>query len=131
MPLDHCVWSDGDRPCGYHFIKDGHKLCVLHRPCVTLDFVYDPLSCAVCRPKIEFLNSVDKFDNSCVQLISIKKSWDAVCRTASRKQGSASWADESLRTFLFGSQKCSVVLPNLGPVSVPIIEIGSGQDPVL
>ena len=104
MPLDHCVWSDGDKPCGYHFIKDGHNLCVLHRPCVTLDFVYDPLSCAVCKPKIDFLKSVGTFDNSCVQLIAIKDSWDAVSRTASRKQGSASWADESLRKFLFGGR---------------------------
>ena len=130
MPVVPCIWSDGVRPCGYSFNLDGHDLCVSHRTCVSLDFVYDPLSCVVCKPKIDFLKSVGTFDKSCVQFIDIKNSWEAVRRTASRKQGSASWADESLRSFLFSNQRSSVILPPLGPVSVPIVEIGGGQEPV-
>ena len=112
MPVLPCIWSDGVSPCGYSFTLEDHNLCVFHRTCFSLDFVYVPLSCVVCKPKIEFLKSVVTFDKSCVQFIDIKNSWEAVRRTAGRKQGSASWADESLRSFLFSKRWSSVTLPS-------------------
>ena len=95
MPVVPCIWSVGVSPCGYSFNLVGHDLCVFHSTCFSLDFVYDPLSCVVCKPQIDFLKSVVTFDDPCVQFIAIQNSWDAVRRKASRKQSSVSlpsWA---------------------------------------
>ena len=74
MTVFPCVWSEGGRTCGYSFTVDGHNKCVAHRPCVSGEFIYNPLDCNVCTPNIEFLGSVEVIDRSCIQFLCINVS---------------------------------------------------------
>ena len=106
-------------------------MCVTHRPCVSVGFVYDPFRCGVCTPNVEFLGSVEYIDKSCIQYLSIKDSWDAVRRAARRKKLSASWFDVDLHDSIFGKTRRSASLPRSDPASVPLVELGGGQDPIV
>ena len=97
MTVFPCVWSENGRT----FTVDGHNKCVTHRPCVSGEFIYNPLDCDICSPNIDFLSSVEVIDKSCMQFICIKDSWSAVRRAARRKQISALWYDMKLHDMFF------------------------------
>ena len=102
MPLSRCVFSRDGKACHYEFSCDGHTLCVPHRPCVDSDFIYDPERCDFCSENVKFLRSVGRVDRISQQFVSLKKSWDAVQRSAKRKGRVAAWKDASLRSFILG-----------------------------
>ena len=131
MPVFPCVWSEGGRTCGYSFTVDGHITCVAHRPCVSVNFVYNPLDCSVCAPNVEFLSSVELIDRSCMQYLSVKDSWSAVRRTARRKHISASWYDMNLHDIIFGNTRRSSSLPRSDSAPIPLVELGDGTDTVV
>ena len=102
MPLSPCIFARDGKACHYEFSCDGHTLCVPHRPCVDSNFVYDPERCDFCTESIKFFRSVGKVDRLSNQFVAMKKSWDAVQRSAKRKGRVASWKDDSLRSFVLG-----------------------------
>lgn len=102
MPVTKCVFSRDNKGCHYEFACDGHSLCVPHRPCVNQDFVFDPEACDQCSEHVKFLRSVGKVDRLSQHFVSLKKSWDAVQRSAKRKGKSPAWRDSSLREFVMG-----------------------------
>ena len=128
MTLTTCVWSDKVRKCGYSFTYDGHVFCVSHRPCVSLDYVYDPFGCDVCRLNVTFLQTKGVVDRNSPQFISIKTSWDAVRRAARRKKLFAYWANEVLQSFLF-AKTCSAKIPVLPVTDTDsFLNIGGGTE---
>ena len=102
MPTVKCVFSREGRQCSHDFSSDGHSLCVPHRPCVSADFVFDPEVCGVCGENVKFLRTLGYVDRLSQHFTSIRKSWEAVQRSAKRKGHSASWSDPALREFLLG-----------------------------
>ena len=102
MPVFKCVFSREGHSCLHEFSCDGHSLCVPHRPCVSEDFVFDPEACAVCSENVKFLRTVGHVDRLSQQFSSLKKSWDAVQKSARRNGVSPSWLDSSLREFVLG-----------------------------
>ena len=105
MPLSRCVFVRDGKACHYEFSCDGHTLCVPHRPCVNSDFVYDPELCDFCSENVKFLRSVGRVDRLSQQFASLKRSWEAVQRSAKRKGRGAAWRDDSLRFFVMGKGK--------------------------
>lgn len=97
-----CVFSRGEKSCSYEFSSDGHSLCVPHRLCVSEDFVYRPDLCVQCSEHVKFFRALGSVDRLSQHFLSIKKSWEAVQRSAKRKRRSASWHDPELREFLLG-----------------------------
>lgn len=95
-----CLFSRDGKACHYDFSPDGHALCVPHRSCVTSDFVYDPEACDVCSEHIKFLRTVGHVDRLSLQFSSLKKSWEAVQRSAKRKGMTPAWRDPKLRDFV-------------------------------
>ena len=131
MTVFPCVWSENGRTCGYSFTVDGHNKCVTHRPCVSGEFIYNPLDCDICSPNIDFLSSVEVIDKSCMQFICIKDSWSAVRRAARRKQISALWYDLKLHDMIFGRARRASSLPRPVSAPIPLVELGAGTDSVV
>ena len=102
MPLSKCSFSREGKTCRYEFADDGHSLCVSHRPCVREDWGYDPTLCVICTENVKFLKTVGKVDRLSHQFSSLKRSWEAVKRSARRKGVQALWRDASLRQFVLG-----------------------------
>ena len=82
MPNTRCSWSRGKSTCSYQFRVDSHSLCVLHRDCVSHDFVYDPMLCDVCRVHVCALRDLGPGDSSSASVFSLSASWEAVVRSA-------------------------------------------------
>ena len=110
MPTSKCSFVREGRSCSHDFSSDGHSLCVPHRPCVSPDFLFDPDLCGVCSENIKFLRALGHVDRLSQHFTSIRKSWEAVQRSAKRKGRTAAWRDASLREFVLGrgSRRSSV-----------------------
>lgn len=92
MPLAKCVYSLDGKLCRYEFAGDGHALGVTHRPCVSVDFGFDPDVCEACAENVKFLRTVGQVDRLSQQFTSLKKSLEAVKRSVKRKGKSPSGA---------------------------------------
>ena len=102
MPSSKCTFVREGRQCSYDFSSDGHSLCVTHRPCVSPDFLFDPEGCDVCSENVKFLRSLGHVDRLSQHFTSLRKSWEAVKRSAKREGRTAAWRDDSLREFVLG-----------------------------
>ena len=102
MPTTKCQFYSDGKGCAYEFSCDGHDLCVPHRPCVSKDFLFDTDKCEKCREHVKFLQSVGKIDKLCLQYTSLRRSWEAVQRSAKRKGKHAVWKDEAFRLAFMG-----------------------------
>ena len=120
MSLTPCSFVSGARPCHYKFKRDGHSLCVTHRPCVSPGFVFDPLVCEECSEHIKFLRLTGEVDRLSNHFSSIRRSWAAVRRSAKRRSVSPAWKDPALMAFVFGGgPSSSTTTASTGPVSPP------------
>ena len=133
MPTSKCSFVSDGRHCSYDFSSDGHLLCVPHRPCVSPDFVFDPDVCSVCSENVKFLRTLGYVDRLSQHFTSIRKSWEAVQRSAKRKGRTATWRDASLREFVLGrgSRRPSVSASasSSGPASPSTSSSGSVPPP--
>lgn len=102
MSRSKCQFSRDGKSCHYEFSEDGHALCVPHRPCVSSDFVFDPDECTVCSENVKFLRMVGHVDRLSHQFTALKRSWDAVQRSAKRKGAAPSWRNPDLQEFVLG-----------------------------
>lgn len=105
MSLVKCSFSHEGKKCGHDFSEDGHTLCVRHRPCVSPEFVFDPVTCGVCEENVTFLRSVGSVNPLTQQFVSLKRSWAAVRRSAKRKHREPAWKDTELQVFVLGHGK--------------------------
>ena len=126
MPLVKCIYVSGDRGCRYEFGGGGHSTCVAHRQCVSVDFVFDPLMCVACKENVKYWGAVGVVAKMSPLSNSLRRSWDAVRRSAKRTTAVAYWADPSLQAFVLGKPSRTPARPGpsfASPRSSPSISV--------
>ena len=90
----------GATECAAKFAPDGHRRCLLHRPCAPGNIVFDPQKCSVCYENVKVLLRAGFLDRNSSQYNHLSQAWELVLSHATSSGLRAYWADQKLQRIL-------------------------------